>query len=72
MHFARIALRVRCPDGHTLFAARHATGPFCGTRPGLHPGPYRVMVYHTRSTEENSAYSLQRVMAVPTRDTWSG
>ena len=37
----------------------------CATLRRLHPGPYRVMVYHTRSTEANNAYSLQRVLACP-------
>ena len=63
---------------------RHAVPPLhkggfslpCGIGPalsvsrdlGLHPGPCRVMVYHTRSTELGNAYSLQRVLAVRTPD----
>ena len=29
--------------------------PFCGSLPGMHPGPFRVMVYHTRSTGASGA-----------------
>ena len=38
---------VRWPDGPSawavisLLAVLHPTGPFCGTLPGLHPGPFR-------------------------------
>ena len=46
-HPARIALWVRCPDGHTLFAARHTTSHFCGTRPGLHPRSFRCWLAST-------------------------
>ena len=64
---------VRWPDGPSawavisLLAVLHPTGPFCGTLPGLHPSPFRVMVYHTRSTEAGSAYSLQRVLGAASR-----
>ncbi len=34
-----------------VFAAQRTTIPFCGAGPGLQSSPYRVMVYHTRSTE---------------------
>src|SRR5699024_7616061 len=41
---------VRWPDGHTVFAGLHRTSLLCGAGPGLQSSPYRVMVYHTRST----------------------
>ena len=41
--------------------------PFCGSLPGMHPGPFRVMVYHTRSTGASGAYSLQRVLGAASR-----
>ena len=41
--------------------------PFCGSLLGLHPGPFRVMVYHTRSTGATGAYSLQRVLGAASR-----
>ena len=36
--------------------------------PGMHPGPFRVMVYHTRSREARNASPPETGTAVPTRD----
>ena len=56
-----------------VFAAQRTTIPFCGAGPGLQSSPYRVMVYHTRSTEAErcikpSASFGSSVTLVPCRD----
>ena len=38
------------PQAESLPGPSGCNRLFYGTLPGLHPGPYRVMVYHTRST----------------------
>ena len=50
-----VAGRAQCLGSHTLLAVLHPTGLFGCTGPGLHPGPSRVMVYHTRSRKANNA-----------------
>mgnify|MGYP006932205755 CR=1 FL=1 len=59
MHFTRTApsLRSVAQRGSAVWPSRHGT---------------RVMVYHTRSTEENNAEGLQRVMPAEALRTWSG
>ena len=64
---------VRWPDGHTVFAGLHRTSLLCGTGPGSQSSPYRVMVYHTRSTgaeqcTKPSASFGCSVTLVPCRD----
>ena len=42
--------------------------------PGLQSSSCRVMLYHTRSTEDGNAYSLQRVLGAASRwpSAWAG